>query len=318
MTLQNTSALVDATGINNGLVHTPVTPFNDDETIDYDTLGKVLDFHQGQQPGAIALHLDAGERYSLRDDERKELVEFAVKRVVPTPVLVDVTVPGTAVAASLASHAQQAGAAGVIVTTPYFYRPPEDMLVEHFRQIAAATDLAVLLYSSPRTNKGGVGITQPMVEELIDLSPNVVGFIDGSLSWPNFMWLRKATLEKNPSFVMLPDAEYLSTSMTIGADGALSPLSAIIPGALGELYALCRDQRFNEARSLQQRVGQVSLLVRNTGASLPASIKAAMEILGRPTGTTRGPNLPLGAEETERLRAGLTELNVIGTEPEGW
>lgn len=316
-TLRNSGALVAATGVKDGLVHTPVTPFGASEAIDFDTYGKVLDFHNAQRPGAIALPTDAGERFSLRDDERRALVEFAVERVSPTPVIVDVTLVGSGTAGGLASHAQEHGAKAVFATTPYFQRPPAHMVVEHFRQIAASTDLAVFLYSSPRTHKGGVKITQDTVEQLMEVSPNVVGYIDGSLHWMDFAWMRRATAKEDPDFVMLTDAEYLATSLPWGGDGALSPLSAIAPTMVNELYSLCSQQLYYEARELQLRVGQLALLFGRS-ATLPATLKAALAMLGRPVGDPRGPIAPLDAAATERLRAELTEIGVLGSEPEGW
>lgn len=311
-------AIVEATGINNGLVHSPVTPFDDSGDIDFDLFGKVLDFHAAHQPGAVAIPMDAGERFSLRDEERKELVQYAVDRIGgTTPVIADVTHVGSGIAASFAAHAQKVGAKGVLLTTPYFQRPPEHMMLEHFRQIASATKLAVLLHSSPRTHKGDVRITQEMVATLMEDCPNIVGYIDGEMYWVTFTWLRRYTLQEDPNFLMFPDAEYLTTSMPIGANGSISPISAIAPNLTGELYRACRDKDYFGARETQYRVSQLSQLIRN-GASLPANLKAAMALMGRPVGRPRQPNLPLPQEAIDNFRAELTSQNIIGHEPEGW
>ena len=311
-------AIVEATGINNGLVHSPVTPFDDSGDIDFDLFGKVLDFHAAHQPGAVAIPMDAGERFSLRDEERKTLVEYAVDRIgKTTPVIADVTHVGSGIAASFAAHAQKVGAKGVLLTTPYFQRPPANMMLEHFRQIAAATDLAVLLHSSPRTHKGEVRITQDMVATLMEDCPNIAGYIDGEMYWVTFTWLRRYTLQEDPNFLMFPDAEYLTTSMPIGGNGSISPVSAIAPKLTGELYRACREKDYFGARENQYRVSQLSQLMRN-GASLPANIKAAMAVLGRPVGRPRQPNLPLPQAAVNDLRAELTSMNIIGHEPEGW
>jgi len=315
---RDSSTIVEATGINNGLVHSPVTPFDTSGDIDFDLYGKVLDFHAAHQPGAVAILMDAGERFSLRDEERKTLVQYAVDRIGrKTPVIVDVTHVGSGISASFAAHAQEVGARGVLLSTPYFQRPPKHMILEHFRQIASATDLAVLLHSSPRTHKGEVRITQDMVATLLEDCPNIVGFIDGEMYWPTFTWLRRYTLQEDPNFLMFPDAEYLTTSMPIGANGSISPLSAIAPKLIGELYRTCREQDYFGARENQYRVSQLSQLIRK-GASLPAKMKAAMALLGRPVGCPRQPNLPLPQAAVDDLRVGLTSLNIIGHEPEGW
>ena len=127
---RDSSTIVEATGINKGLVHSPVTPFDTSGDIDFDLYGKVLDFHVAYQPGAVAIQMDAGERFSLRDQERKMLVQYAVDRIgKTTPVIVDVTHVGSGISASFAAYAQEVGAKGVLLSTPYFQRPPQHMML---------------------------------------------------------------------------------------------------------------------------------------------------------------------------------------------
>ena len=95
-----------------GLVHAPLTPFAD-EQIDYDTYGKVIDFHLRNGAEGLALPTHAGESVSLTVAERNALADFAIKHVGGrVPVVINVSEAGTAIAASLAAHARKAGAAG--------------------------------------------------------------------------------------------------------------------------------------------------------------------------------------------------------------
>ena len=116
--------------------------------------------------------MHAGESVSLTVEERKALLEFAVKHVAGrSPMIANVSEAGTAIAASLAAHARQAGAAAIVASVPYYWTPPQSMLVEHFAAIGAAGKLPFFVYNSPdRDERGGVrrqirrGFARPLSE----------------------------------------------------------------------------------------------------------------------------------------------------------
>src|SRR6202795_1996102 len=95
-----------------GLVHTPVTPFKRDHSIDFDAYGKLLEFHLRNGAEALALPMPQGEDMSLTDAERRTLVEFALKHVKGrVPVIAHVSDAGTSIAIERTRHAEKAGAA---------------------------------------------------------------------------------------------------------------------------------------------------------------------------------------------------------------
>ena len=101
------------------------------------------------------LPMHAGESVSLTDDERRALLEFAIKTVAGRePVIAHVSDAGTAIAAALARHAQAAGAAAIVATTPYYWTPPPAMVLEHFAQIGAAVDIPFFVYNAPEEMAG--------------------------------------------------------------------------------------------------------------------------------------------------------------------
>jgi dihydrodipicolinate synthase/N-acetylneuraminate lyase len=128
-----------------GLVHTPVTPFDRDGRIDFNLYGRVIDFHIAHGADSLALPMHAGESVSLSDAEKRLLLEFAIKRAAGrVPVIAHASDAGTAIAAALARHAQDAGAAAVVSTTPYYWTPPPAMVMEHFAQIGAVVSVPFL------------------------------------------------------------------------------------------------------------------------------------------------------------------------------
>ena len=136
-----------------GLVHAPVTPFKRDEQIDFPRYAKLIEFHLANGAEALALPMHTGESVCLSDDERLQLIKYALKRVKGrVPVVAHASQSGTGVAADLARQAAKLGAAAVVATTPYYWTPPANMLLEHFSQIGAAAGVPFYVYNSPGGN----------------------------------------------------------------------------------------------------------------------------------------------------------------------
>ena len=98
-----------------GLVHAPVTPFKRDQVIDYDTYAKILEFHLRNGAEALAVPMPEGEDMSLKDQELREILEFAIRQVKGrVPVIAHVSDAGTSIAVERAIHAEKAGAAAIV------------------------------------------------------------------------------------------------------------------------------------------------------------------------------------------------------------
>src|SRR5262249_29617387 len=122
-----------------GLIHTPVTPFTREGRVDHDLYARLIAFHVKNGADSLALPMHPGESVSLTDVERRALMEFAIKTAAGrVPVIAHVSEAGTSIAAALARHAENTGAAAIVATTPYYWTPPPAMLLEHFAQIGAA------------------------------------------------------------------------------------------------------------------------------------------------------------------------------------
>ena len=129
-----------------GLVHTPVTPFHRDQSIDFDTYAKIIEFHLRNGAEALALPMPEGEDLSLTDEEQRKLLEFAIRQVKDrVPVIAHVSDAGTAIAVARARHAESAGAAAIVSHPPYFWHPKPAMIVEHLVEIGSAVRLPFLI-----------------------------------------------------------------------------------------------------------------------------------------------------------------------------
>ena len=298
-----------------GLVHMPITPFNGDHRIDFDRFGTVIDFHLRHGTDALALPMHVGESVSLSEDEKRAVLAFAVDRVQGRlPVIAHVSNAGTAIAAALAREAEQAGAAAIIATTPYYWTPPAAMLLEHFVQIGSAVHIPLLVLNAP-DEMAGTRLTTEFVLKLIDKLPNFAGLVDASLDWQFMIGLMNEAPRIRPDFRLLAGTEHLVPAAAIGATGLFSSLAAIAPRLVRRLYDLCRDEKYFEARPVQDEIAALRQLMKGDGA---ARLKTVLRAMGRDCGEPRPPLLPLAASACEELSASLLDLPALRHEPRGW
>jgi 4-hydroxy-tetrahydrodipicolinate synthase len=297
-----------------GLVHAPVTPFANGR-IDLAGYGNVLDFHLAGGAQGLALPMHSGESVSLTVAERQALLEFALKHVGGrVPIIANVSEAGTAIAASLASHAGKGGAAAVIATVPYYWTPPQHMLVEHFAAIGEAAKLPLFVLNSP-AEMNEVEIASKSVVELLGRLPNMAGLIDLSLDWQYMIEVITVARAARPDFQLVSGAEYMISAAAVGATGLLSPLASVAPKLIGNLYRLCMAEKFAEARPAQEQAAILYRAFRDAGI---ASFKTGMRAMGRDCGIPRPPLAALTEADSKVLLAELTAAGTMNSEPRGW
>ena len=298
-----------------GLVHTPLTPFNDDLTIDFDLYGRILEFHLANGAEALALPMHVGESVSMSDGERHKLLEFALARVDGrVPVVAHVTQSGTAMVQSLAAQAEQAGAAAIICTTPYYWKPQPAMMLHHFAEIGAAVTIPYFLLNAPG-EMGGTRVTTDLALELIDRLDNFQGIVDTALDWQFLIDVVSNARAVRPGFQLLTGLEFMISAGAIGAKGAFAPHAAIAPRLIRRLYDLFREERYDDARPAQEEFARLYQAVKNGGT---AGMKAAARVMGRECGDPRPPVKPLSAEAQRRLTEEINAIPSIAEEARGW
>jgi 4-hydroxy-tetrahydrodipicolinate synthase len=310
--------------LNPGLVHTPVTPFREDRSIDYDCYGRLIEFHLRSGADALALPMPEGEDLSLTDREQRELLTFAVGRVKGrVPVIAQAGDAGTALAVARAREAERRGAAAIVAPPPYFWHPQPAMVVEHLTAIGSAVNLPFYLYNPP-VETAGTTLSAEMIRQMSQRLPNLAGLVDAGFSW---VFLEEAVLNgraNHPDFQILSGAEFMVSTFILAAPGCgcFSPLSGIAPVRVRELYDHCRAERYGEAREAQEDLAGLHHAVKEAGFSCLkdglAGIKAAMARMGRDCGVPRPPVASLDAPRQETLAQQLGGLAFLKNEPTGW
>jgi 4-hydroxy-tetrahydrodipicolinate synthase len=275
----------------------------------------VVDVHLAGGAEGLALPMHVGESVSLTVAERETLLEFAIKHVKGrVPIVANVSEAGTAIAASLASHAAKAGAAAVIATVPYYWTPPQHMLVEHFLAIGEAAKLPLFVLNSP-AEMNEVEIASKSVVDLLKRSTHMAGLIDLSLDWQYMIEVITVARAARPDFQLVSGTEYMISAAAVGATGLLSPLAAIAPNLIGKLYAMCMAEKFTEARPAQEQAAILYRALRDAGVG---GFKTGMRAMGRDCGVPRPPLKSLSEADTKVLLAELSAAGAMSSEPRGW
>jgi 4-hydroxy-tetrahydrodipicolinate synthase len=300
---------------NPGLVHTPVTPFKTDWSIDFERYARLIEFHLANGADALALAMPCGEDLSLKDAERSALLEFAIKQVRGrVPVIAHVNDAGTDLAVARAGLAERAGAAAIVSHPPYFWHPKEYMVIEHLARIGNATSLPFFVCSPP-VEDAGTHLTTDIVLEVQQKVRTLAGMVDASMDWVFMTEVLSIGQAVRPDFQLLPATDYMVSAAAIGAMGAYSPLSAVAPKLVRKVYELCVQQQFVAARRQQEDIAELAHTVK---MARTAGLKAALRVMGRDCGVPRPPATVLTAAEQERFAAELAAMPFLREEPHGW
>jgi 4-hydroxy-2-oxoglutarate aldolase len=248
--------------------------------------------------GVVALGTN-GEAPLLDDDEGDRVVE-TVRQEVPRDrtLIAGIGRESTKATIAAAKRAASLGADAVLARTPSTYRNhvTPAALVTHYRAVADASPVPLLLYNFPANT--GVNLTPDLVGRVAE-HPNVAGMKETSTDGAQFAELSAAVPERFT--VMAGSAPGLYTALCAGAKGGIVAVACVMPETCLELLALVRAGRLGEALSLQQRLSPIARAVTN-GFGIPG-LKTAMTLTGYQGGDPRAPLASLTDDAVEKIRA---------------
>ena len=290
-----------------GIIPPIVTPMLADEAVDLDGLRAHIDHMLSFGVDGIFVLGTTGEFYALDDGEKQAITAAAVAHCAGrSPVYVGTGAETTREVLRVTAMAEREGAAGVSVITPYFIKPSQTELFDHFRRIAESTSLPVVLYNNPATC-GGLSIEPDTVARLAEV-PNIVGIKDSSGDLQNTIELIRRTSPDTFSVLNGRDT-LLFSALAVGAKGAIPATCNVAPELCVGIYRSFVDGDHAAAQAFQARLHPVRLaMTLGTGNG---SIKEAMALLGRPAGPNRAPIGPLSAEKKQKLRDILTGSGLL-------
>ena len=275
-----------------------VTPFNKDGSIDWAGVEKLAQHLVDTGHDGIAVNGTTGEAPTTKSSEKLEIIKV-VKKVVGSKIQV-LSGAGdneTAYTVEQAKRSQDAGADGLLVVTPYYNKPPQAGIEAHFRAVAAATDLPIMMYDIP--GRTGVEIESDTIVKLFETVDNIVALKDAKGNIAATSWVIKrcgVPVYSGDDILNLP-------FLSVGAVGFVS----VCGHTVGLQLKAMLDAWFagNSAKALeihQQLLPVFTGTFRTQGAILT---KAAMSLMGLPGGTTRLPLVDATEAQIEQLRKDL-------------
>ncbi len=207
----------------------------------------------------------------------------------------------------LTKMAEKEGANGVSVITPYFIKPSQAELFDHFKRVAESTKVPVVLYNNPATC-GGLSIEPDTVAKLAQV-PNIIGIKDSSGDLQNTIEIIRNTPRDTFSVLNGRDTLILA-ALQFGAQGAIPASCNIAPDLCVGLYESFTKGDWNTAKEYQSRLHPVRMAMSlGTGNG---AIKEALALLGRPCGPNRSPIGPLSDDKKAKLKGILEAAGLLG------
>lgn len=283
-----------------------VTPFDQRGRLDLDAARKLARWLADHGNDGLVVAATTGEATSLSDAERLDLVR-AVSEAVTIPVLAGTGSNDTAHSVELTRLARGVGAAGVLVVAPYYVRPPQAGIEAHFRAVAAATDLPVMLYDVPL--RTGRRVAPDVLLRLAREVPNIVGLKDATADPP-----AAAALVANapPHFELYSGDDAMTLPLlAVGAVGLVGTTSHWTAPVFQQMFDAFGRGDVARARELNARLLPSFDYGSDDESVFAMSIKAMLRVLGLPVGECRLPLPPaLAGKEAQarQVRAGLQDL----------
>ncbi|MBA4062300.1 MAG: 4-hydroxy-tetrahydrodipicolinate synthase [Isosphaera sp.] len=291
-----------------GIIPPVVTPFTADQELDLPQLRRHIDWQLSRGVHGIFVLGTTGEFYALDEAEKQAVAAAAVEHCRGrSPVFVGTGAETTREVVRLTKMAEKEGASGVSVITPYFLKPSQAELVEHFRRVAEGTTLPVVLYNNPATC-GGLSIEPDTASKLARV-PNVIGIKDSSGDLQNTIEIIRSTPRE--TFAVLNGRDTLIlAALQAGAQGAIPASCNVAPDLCVGIYEAFARGDMAAAREHQARLHPVrTAMALGTGNG---AIKEGLALLGRPCGPNRLPIGPLGDEKRAKLRSVLEGAGLMG------
>ena len=287
------------------------TLFSADGGLDLDAMTRHLAYLSGFDLRGVVVLGSNGEAVHLNADERTRLIEHVRTRISGERwVIVGTGRQSTRETIAASSHAAAFGADAVLVLPPHYYRGrmTRDALVAHFHAVADASSVPVMLYNMPACT--GIDMDAATVLAAAD-HDNIIGLKDSGGDVTKLGALHRALGDR--FHLLAGSAGFLLPALSVGAVGGVLALANIAPDRCLEILTRANAGDWSGARAVQCRI-----VVANTAVTRRwgvAGLKAAMTLLGLPSGVPRRPLLPLTDAETEELRRILVDAGILAPTP---
>ena len=282
-----------------------VTPFQNGK-VDEKALRALIDYQVSDGANGIVPCGTTGESATLSHEEHDQVIRISVDACKgKVPVLAGTGSNSTQEAIELTRHAQEAGADGSLQITPYYNKPSQEGLYQHFSTIADSTDLPIVLYNVP--SRTSVNMCPETVAKL-KKNKNIVGIKEASGSLQSISEI--IDLCGEDFSVLSGDDALLWPILAVGGKGVISVTANILPRKVVAMCEAAADGNITKARSLHYEMRDINdILFIDTN---PVPIKAAIHLMGKIENEIRAPLVKLSSFHLERVKEILNKHGLLG------
>ncbi|MBR1723483.1 MAG: 4-hydroxy-tetrahydrodipicolinate synthase [Ruminococcus sp.] len=282
------------------------TPMNADDTINYDELGRLIDYQIENDTDAIIICGTTGESSTMTDEEHTECIRYAVEKVAGrVPVIAGTGSNHTEYAVNLSKTAEKLGADALLLVTPYYNKASQEGLFRHYSAIAEAVSLPIILYNVP--SRTGTNIAVETLKRLSAIE-NIVAVKEASGDISRVAKIREAC--GDDLTIYSGNDDQIVPIMALGGKGVISVLSNCMPKETHRIAALCLENKYDEASALAiDTLGFANALFCDVN---PIPVKEALNIMGFNAGSCRLPLCDTSDANKAKIRAEMEKHGLVG------
>ena len=282
-----------------------VTPFNDDESINYDKLDELLDFHCNHRTDSIIICGTTGESSTLSEEEHMDCIRFTIERVKGrVPVIAGTGSNSTYTTVQMSREAVEDGADGLLLVTPYYNKCTQAGLVAHYTQVAKEAKAPIILYSV--ASRTGVNIAPETAAELYKTVDNIVGIKEAS---GNISQIAKVmNLTDGKIDLYSGNDDQIVPILSLGGKGVISVLANIAPDYT---HDICENFfKGNVAESCRMQLAALPLIEKLFCEVNPIPVKKALNLMGLEVGPLRMPLTEMTEANTAKLAEQMKKFGI--------
>ena len=280
-----------------------VTPFND-SGIDYDAFRGIIEYQIANKTDAIIVCGTTGESSTMPDEEHLAAIKFAVDTVGGRiPVIAGAGSNDTKHGVELCKAAEKLGIDGLLLVTPYYNKTSQRGLYEHYKAMAEAVSVPIILYNVP--SRTGLNIDVKTLKKLAQID-NIVGIKEAS---GNITYATQVAAECPELDMYSGNDDMIVPIMSLGGKGVISVLSNVMPA---ETHDICEKYLTGDVKgSLELQLKLLKLVKALFIEVNPIPVKTALNLMGMKAGKLRMPLYEMEEQNLEFLKEAMAELNLL-------
>ena len=282
-----------------------ITPFKEDESVDFDALQRLVEYQIKNGTDYLVVCGTTAETATLTEEEKDAITRFVISvNAGRLPIVLGIGGNNTQAVVEKVMHQDLKGVDAILSVTPYYNKPSQEGLYQHFRAIALASKLPIILYNVP--GRTGVNMSAATTLRLANDFKNIVAVKEASGIFPQIDDIIK---NKPESFVVISGDDGITFPLiTLGAVGVISVIGNAFPYEFSRMVRLALNGQYEAAREIHHRFTELITLLFVDGN--PAGVKSILSVMGMIDNKLRLPLVPTTITTFEKIRTVLNQLSI--------